>query len=126
MLKPFSAPLKVELANDGKSLTLLEPLTFIEYSHLTPLDEIIVPAGYVSDGFSNMGFNQILPRFGRGLKCAVLHDYLCDEARAGRNTRKYADKMFLKAMLEYRAFSKFKAYAIYCAVRLYAIFKGLK
>lgn len=87
---------------------------------------ITVPKGFKSDGFTNFGFDFIVPRFGKGLKCAILHDYLCEGFHSGLNTRKFADEVFLEAMLETRAFCKFKAYLLFFAVRFFAKIKGYK
>lgn len=45
---------------------------------------------------------------------------------SGLNTRKFADEVFLEAMLETRAFCKFKAYLLFFAVRIFAKIKGYK
>ncbi|WP_233704565.1 DUF1353 domain-containing protein [Helicobacter bizzozeronii] len=82
-----------------------------------------MPAGFSCDGFTNLGLNQLVPKFGKGLKCAILHDYLCEEANVGRVPRKYADDVFLEAMLETKAFSQFKAYFLYGCVRAFGITK---
>jgi Protein of unknown function (DUF1353) len=45
-------------------------------------------------------FVWFLPRYGRYTKAAILHDYLCDEAKAGRMKRSDADGLFRRAMME--------------------------
>lgn len=126
-LARFTEPIEVRFSNDGKSLTLLQG--FYYYRKGSSADDqsaIKVPRGFHTDGFSNFGADFMLPRFGKGLKCAVLHDYLCVEFHAGRVSRAFADKVFLEAMIETRAFSRVKAYMIYASVRIYAICKGYK
>lgn len=126
-LARFTEPIEVRFSNDGKSLTLLQG--FYYYRKGSSADDqsaIKVPRGFHTDGFSNFGADFMLPRFGKGLKCAVLHDYLCVEFHAGRVSRAFADKVFLEAMIETRAFSRVKAYMIYASVRIYANFKGYK
>lgn len=126
-LARFTEPIEVRFSNDGKSLTLLQG--FYYYRKGSSADDqsaIKVPRGFHTDGFSNFGADFVLPRFGKGLKCAVLHDYLCVEFHAGRVSRAFADKVFLEAMIETGAFSRIKAYVIYASVRIYAICKGYK
>lgn len=126
-LQRFTEPIEVRFSNDGKSLTLLQG--FYYYRKGSSADDqsaIKVPRGFHTDGFSNFGADFMLPRFGKGLKCAVLHDYLCVEFHAGRVSRAFADKVFLEAMIETGAFSRIKAYVIYASVRIYANFKGYK
>lgn len=88
--------------------------------------DIIIPQDFESDGFTSLVFEFLIPRFGKGLKCAILHDYLCENFHKGINTRKYADEVFLESMLEVKAFSKFKAYLIYSFGRIFAFLKGYK
>lgn len=126
-LQRFTEPIEVRFSNDGKSLTLLQG--FFYYRKGSSADDqsaIKVPRGFHTDGFSNFGADFVLPRFGKGLKCAVLHDYLCVEFHAGRVSRAFADKVFLEAMIETGAFSRIKAYVIYISVRIYAFCKGYK
>lgn len=136
-LQRFTSPIICEISNDGKSYTLKLGFYYLRKAqefpkadhkgHFTlPNGAIIVPKGFKSDGFTNFGFDFIVPRFGKGLKCAILHDYLCEGFHSGLNTRKFADEVFLEAMLETRAFSKFKAYLLFFAVRIFAKIKGYK
>lgn len=140
ILQPFTAPIECIIANDGKSITLLRGFRyyrrgqmsdaervdyFSDYGLWVERKEIIVPRGFISDGFTNMGLHQFIPKYGKGLKCAILHDFLCEEAHAGNILRKEADNIFLESMLETRAFAPIKAYIIYYAVRAYAKIKGL-
>lgn len=128
-LQKFTAPIVCEIANDGKSYTLQKGFFYYrkkdKRSEKSPQnDAIVVPKGFKSDGFTNFGLDFIVPRFGKGLKCAVLHDFLCVGFHNGQNNRAFADSVFLEAMLETKAFGKFKAYLLYYAVRVFAKIKG--
>lgn len=123
-LARFTDPIRAEFSNDGKSLTLLQG--FFYYRKGAQENRIEVPEGFKSDGFSNFGLHFIVKRYGRGLKCAILHDYLCEQAHAGKISRKECDEIFLEAMLETKSFNPFKARVIYLGVRIYAKCKGYK
>jgi hypothetical protein len=114
----------VRFADDYKTITLEKEL---EVSFLTNkgYDSITIPKGFVSDGFSSKVFRFIVPKYSRGLRAVILHDYLCKEFHKGEYTRKYADKSFLQALLNDK-YPTFKAYFIYLCVRLYAKIKGYK
>lgn len=120
-IAPFLSTLKCEISNDGKSYTLLQGF----YYQSKAGEHIIIPAGFKSDGFTNFGLHSIVPQYGKGLKCAILHDYLCEQAHKGKISRAKADEIFLESMLETKAFSKFRIYIIYIGVRLFAKVKGL-
>ncbi|GAA7033508.1 hypothetical protein ID0177_14990 [Helicobacter pylori] len=131
-MRKFSDPIVAEFSNDGKRLRLVEGFEY--YLKQDHSKKLIIPSGFSSDGFTNMGFNFVIPRYGSALKCAILHDYMCDVLNGvvSRpkdffiNTRKECDDLFLESMLEVRAFSLFKAVLIYYAVRVFAKVKGLK
>ncbi len=131
-MQKFTEAIQVEFSNDGKTLKLLKG--FYYYLRNDHSETITVPNGFITDGFTNMGFSFVIPRYGSGLKCAILHDYMCDVLNGVVprpkdffiNTRKECDDLFLEAMLETKAFSPFKAFVIYLAVRAFAKFKGLK
>lgn len=123
-LARFTDPIRAEFSNDGRSLTLLQG--FYYYRKSAQESRVEVPAGFSSDGFSNFGLHFIVKRYGRGLKCAILHDYLCEQAHAGKISRKECDEIFLEAMRETRSFNPFKARVIYLGVRIYAKCKGYK
>lgn len=136
-LQRFTSPIICEISNDGKSYTLKLGFYYLrkgqEFPQIDrkgrftlPNGAITVPKGFKSDGFTNFGLDFIVPRFGKGLKCAILHDYLCEGFHSGLNTRKFADEVFLEAMLETKAFCKFKAYLLFFAVRIFAKIKGYK
>ncbi|WP_121276177.1 DUF1353 domain-containing protein [Helicobacter pylori] len=131
-MRKFSDPIVAEFSNDGKKLRLVEGFEY--YLKQDHSKKLIVPSGFVSDGFTNMGFSFVIPRYGSGLKCAILHDYICDVLNGVLpraqdffiHSRKECDDLFLESMLEVKAFSVFKAVLIYYAVRLFAKVKGLK
>lgn len=131
-MRKFSDPIMAEFSNDGKSLRLVEGFEY--YLKNDHSKKLIIPSGFSSDGFTNMGFSFIIPRYGSALKCAILHDYMCDVLNGVIprpdnfliHTRKECDDLFLESMLEVKAFSVFKAVLIYYAVRLFAKVKGLK
>lgn len=123
-LARFTEPIRAEFSNDGKSLTLLQG--FFYYRKGAQESRVEVPTRFKSDGFSNFGLHFVVKRYGRGLKCAILHDYLCEQAHAGKISRKECDEIFLEAMRETRSFSPLKARVIYLGVRIYAKCKGYK
>lgn len=135
ILQKFTAPIVCEISNDGKHFELergffyfrkgeQEPQADFKGRFEVPSTAIVVPAGFKSDGFTNFGLDLLVQKYGKGLKCAILHDYLCENFHKGKNTRKFADEVFLEAMLETKAFCKFKAYLLYFAVRVFAKIKG--
>ncbi|MBS3010861.1 hypothetical protein [Helicobacter phage COL 5-PUJ] len=131
-MRKFSDPIVAEFSNDGKKLRLVEGFEY--YLKQDHTKKLIIPSGFISDGFTNMGFSFVIPRYGSGLKCAILHDYMCDVLNGVVprqkdffiHSRKECDDLFLESMLEVKAFSVFKAVLIYYAVRLFAKVKGLK
>jgi hypothetical protein len=79
-----------------KRWTLVNP---VEYKGNQ--DTFTVPAGFNTD-FASVPrvFVWFLPRYGRYTKAAILHDFLCDEARAGQVERYDADGIFRRVMRE--------------------------
>lgn len=137
----FTEPIECIISNDGKYFQLTKGFVyyrkthkeFIERRHYSAdeivengTDCILVPKNFKSDGFTNFGLDFLVRKYGKGLKCAILHDFLCEQNKDGKNTRKFADEVFLEAMLETQAFCKAKAYFLYACVRIYAKFKGYK
>ncbi|UOR38621.1 DUF1353 domain-containing protein [Helicobacter pylori] len=131
-MRKFSEPIMAEFSNDGKSLRLVEGFEY--YLKNDHSKKLIIPSGFYSGGWTNMGFSFVIPRYGSGLKCAILHDCMRDVLNGVIprpdnfliHTRKECDDLFLESMLEVKAFSVFKAVLIYYAVRLFAKVKGLK
>ena len=131
-LQKFTAPIVCEISNDGKTYTLAKGFYYYradgqwaQYSsedgeviYALERDTIEVPRGFKSDGFTNLGFHRLVQKFGKGLKCAILHDYLYEFGREMGISRKEADEIFLEAMLETKAFWKIKAYFLYFCVRV--------
>jgi hypothetical protein len=93
---PFiNGKVKVEELDHGR-WKLLEEL---EYKGAR--DTFKVPEGFVTDFASVPGaFTWLVPRYGRFTKAAILHDFLCDEARGGRFIRSQADGIFRRVMHE--------------------------
>ncbi len=75
-MRKFSEPIVAEFSNDGKRLRLVEGFEY--YLKNDHSKKLIIPSGFSSDGFTNMGFSFVIQRYGSGLKCAILHDYMCD------------------------------------------------
>ena len=64
-------------------------------------DAITVPAGTKTD-FASVPklLRWFIPKYGKYNKATVLHDWLCDEAAAGRFNRADADGIFRRSMRE--------------------------
>jgi hypothetical protein len=64
-------------------------------------DHFEVPDGFRTD-FASVprAFQWLLPKYGRYTKSAILHDFLCDESKAGRFDRDDADGIFRRTMRE--------------------------
>jgi len=65
------------------------------------MDHFVVSQGYKTD-FASVPrpFWWLIPRYGRYTEAAVLHDYLCDEAKEGRFSRCDADGIFRRTLRE--------------------------
>jgi hypothetical protein len=61
-------------------------------------------------------FVWLIPRYGKYTKAAILHDYLCAEAREGRFKRSDADGIFRRAMRELQV-SFLRRWIMWAAVR---------
>ena len=120
----FTDPIICEISNDGRYYTLAKGFYYYRRGGKASNDIIAVPQGFKSDGFTNFNCDFLVKKYGKGLKCAILHDYLCENANIGLNTRAFADDIFLESMLETRAFCKAKCYLLYFMVRFWAIIKG--
>lgn len=115
-VQAFTSPIICKISNDGKCYELKVGFNYYRKDSTKP--DIIVPAGFKSDGFTNLGFHSLVQKFGKGLKCAILHDFLYETGRKSGISRKEADDIFLEAMLETKAFCKIKAYFLYFCVRI--------
>jgi hypothetical protein len=81
-------------------------------------DAFLVQAGFSTDLASvPRPVVWLLPRYGRYTKAAILHDYLCHEARAGLFNRYDADGIFRRAMRELSV-SFVRRWMMWAAVRL--------
>ncbi len=123
-LQRFTEPIVCEISNDGRYYTLAKGFYYYRRGGKASNEIIIVPQGYKSDGFTNFNCDFLVQKYGKGLKCAILHDYLCERNLQGLNSRAFADDIFLESMLETRAFSKAKCYLLYYLVRFWAFIKG--
>lgn len=123
-MSSFTTPLKVEIHDNGRLYILTE--SFHYYREDKSKENIIVPKGFITDFATTPRILwSVLPPFGRYAKCAVLHDYLCEEFHRGRIKRKEVDKIFLESM-EAISIPFFTKWSLYLGVRIYAVFKGYK
>jgi hypothetical protein len=75
---------------------LLYPLFYVTRKG----DQIVVPAGYVTDLYTTPRWLwSVFPRDGGGLRAPVLHDYLCTNGPP-KYSRATADLMFREALEE--------------------------
>jgi hypothetical protein len=121
----FTSALIVEDLEDGKNWRVHSPFEY--HVGRYPSNEVIkVPKDFVTDFASTpWGLRWIVPVHGKHGKAAVLHDFLCKQAKEGIVSRKYADEIFYEAMGVLKV-PKWRKYAAYFAVRTFAIVKGLK
>jgi hypothetical protein len=81
-------------------------------------DAFLVQAGFSTDLASvPRPVVWLLPRYGRYTKAAILHDYLCHEARTGLFNRNDADGIFRRAMRELEV-SFARRWMMWAAVRI--------
>ena len=123
-MSSFTSPLKVEVYDCGRVYILTE--SFCYYREDKSKKDIIVPKGFMTDFASTPRILwSVLPPFGRYAKCAVLHDYLCEEFHKGKCNRNEADRIFLESM-EAISIPFFTKWSLYLGVRIYALLKGYK
>jgi hypothetical protein len=81
---------------DDKTWKLVEPLRYSGNR-----ETFVVPDGFETD-FASVprAFMWLIPTYGRYTKAAILHDFLCEEAKVGRFDRDDADGLFRRAMRE--------------------------
>jgi hypothetical protein len=110
---PFiNGNVKVEELDHGR-WKLLEALNY-----QGERDLFKVPAGFVTDFASVPGlFTWLVPRYGRFTKAAILHDFLCDEAKEGRFIHSQADGIFRRVMRELGV-GFIRRWVMWAAVRL--------
>lgn len=120
----------LKAASTGKRWKLAQELVY-EVGELGSGKIIAVPAGFETDGASVPRlFWPFFPSWDDYSRAAVVHDYLLVMIQQGTphpqaTTRKEADKIFLEAMTVLQVLPTTK-YAMYAAVRAWAIFKGEK
>lgn len=91
---------------------LEEPLTYLSDEP----DEIVVPAGFVTDLASIPRiFRGLLPQNDRHRLAAVVHDYLCRQAQS-RKERARGDRIFREAMFDLGV-PGWKRWVMWAAVR---------
>lgn len=100
---------------DTVSVTLYEEIGLFRLDKPIVTEEITVPAGFYSDGFTGNKLTRIyVPQVGKGWACAWVHDYCYHYAI---NDKEWADKL-LRSNLRKCGYSKFKSNIIYLAVKL--------
>lgn len=117
-------------ANTGKRWKIAQDLVY-EVGALGSGDVVTVPAGFETDGASVprcLWF--LLPSWDDYSRAAVVHDYLLVQIQKGipypfATTRRQADAIFLEAMTVLQVLP-IRKYAMYAAVRAWAMFKGQK
>jgi hypothetical protein len=92
---PFDSDVIVREVGDD-TWELVEPIRYRGNR-----DMFVVPKGFSTD-FASVprAFQWLLPRYGAYTKSAILHDFLCDESKAGRFDRDDADGLFRRSMRE--------------------------
>jgi hypothetical protein len=107
----FDGPIEVQFNNDGRTLTLLKPVTFTD----PDLVKWPVPAGAVVDGASiPQAFWIVIggPLEDRYRDASVIHDYYCDHHA---HTWKATHRVFYNGMRA-RSVNEIKAKIMYYAV----------
>lgn len=105
---------------DNLNATLVEPMRV----EVAPIGSIEVPAGFSTDGRSipwwlwSLSGGRFEPRY---LPAAIVHDWLCDEARQRNDypLRVIADAVFFYVLANDPKISWFMRTAMYAAVRGY-------
>ena len=110
---------------DGRHAQLLEPLIW-DCDYLGSGLQVIVPAGFITDGASVPRILwPLLPPWGdKGTRAAMVHDYLLDMLRAdtpvaGMDTREAIDWQFY-LMLRALGVSEWRARSCYWGVSVYS------
>lgn len=109
-------------ADKGKLVTLVEPLVVYMHGTQNPIEAVEsfrIPSGFKTD-FASVPriFRGFAGRFGRHASAAIIHDYLCEEANAGRYDRNRADSIFLVSMKCLGVYW-YRRYPMYWFVALY-------
>lgn len=108
-LVPVGNPARWWWQTEHKKLT--HPLVFVING-----EEITVPEGFITDGFSiPFGCRWLVRRWGAGTRWAILHDYLYQTAGLHKYSREQVDKM-LRNGLDLDGVGKIRKGSIYTAV----------
>lgn len=124
-MSSFTTPLEVCPTENGEDWILLEEFDYAIGSKESPLI-VHVPKGFITDFASIPRFLFFLPAWAKYNKAPIVHDFLYqDQEVCGIPiNRKYADDVFLEAMIvdmrNHKKMGKFIAYLEYYAVRLFA------
>lgn len=104
--------LGVDFLPSGDTAELTREFTYTTNEGVT----YVVPVGFETD-FATVPqlVQSIIPKIGAYTKATILHDYWY---KAATNTKEWADKEFLRAMLLLGT-PKWQAYLMYMAVRLF-------
>ena len=112
-LGKFSAPITVQLLDDGRSIRVMQPITYTARCGR----KWQVPVGAVSDGASIPGFLWKIvgsPLIGKYRNAAVVHDYYCSVRTEDHIA---VHRMFHEAMLA-SGVSAYEAMKFYLGVRI--------
>ena len=86
---------------------------------------VTVPAGFIFDGCSTPRvFWWLIPPYKGTKKAAVVHDYICKQAKTYEERRK-GDLLFRKLLQKYSGFPDWMIAAGYYAVSAFSIYKVL-
>ena len=127
----FTGPIDVRMTRSNEHgrpvWRLLSPLVYHVGFEGSP-DVVEVPAGFGTDGVSvPLPFAWLVPVLEHStFRPACVHDFLWTQHQAGRasgRSRREIDAILLEALLVMRV-PRFKAYLMWAAVRLQAIWSG--
>ena len=99
-MSSFTSRLEVSPMPDGRHWKLTRSFSY-DAGFKGSWQTITVPAGFITD-FASSPFVvwSFIPKWGKYGKAAIIHDYLYQKHRFNRRyTRKYADGIFLEAMV---------------------------
>lgn len=123
-MSSFTKDLIVEVLDSGRKFRLVESFSYYRKDDISNI--ITIPKGFITDFATTPRILwSVLPPFGRYAKACVLHDFLCENAKIGNISRKYADSVFKEA-LKVSKVHFFTRNVLYIGVRIYAILKGYK
>ncbi len=109
----FPCPPVLILGEDGRTFVLARPAVYCGCR-----DTFTIPAGTRTDFASVPRFlHGMIPPSGTVVPAAIVHDYLCAEAQAGRFSRRDADGVFARICRE-SGLSPLHRHALYLGVRV--------